>query len=290
MGPDPPAGPRRDQARRSTGRSGTSAPKHSVRSAPRSPRRAVDPVVDLVTDHTLDAASVRLTPAGDGIDEPDVLRRADGTWVYEVAGSDLHQPRSSSPNGASSTPPAAPTARADPNSVDLALLEQAANGTTLNPGQASPGPRDGHLRARLQLAIAPAGTGKTTAMRALAAAWTEQRRHRPRPRTLRGRRRTAPHPTRQTGATADNLAKLVWAISHRRPPDWAAAIGPDTLVIIDEAGMADTLTLDHLVTFVPRPRRQRPTRRRRPATRRDRRRRRPARHRRHPRRPPPRPR
>ena len=45
----------------------------------------------------------------------------------------------------------------------------------------------------------------------------------------------------------DKLAKLVWAISHHEP--LAATVGPDTLVIIDEAGMADTLTLDHVVTW-----------------------------------------
>ncbi len=46
---------------------------------------------------------------------------------------------------------------------------------------------------------------------------------------------------------ADNLAKLVWAISHGE--DLARRVGPDSLVIIDEAGMADTLTLDHVVTW-----------------------------------------
>jgi hypothetical protein len=46
---------------------------------------------------------------------------------------------------------------------------------------------------------------------------------------------------------ADNLAKLVWAIEHGEP--LAGAVGPDTLVIVDEASMADTLTLDHVVTW-----------------------------------------
>src|SRR5215212_9879851 len=32
-------------------------------------------------------------------------------------------------------------------------------------------------------------------------------------------------------------------------PDWAAAVGRSTLLIIDEAGMADTLTLDEAVKF-----------------------------------------
>jgi AAA domain len=38
-------------------------------------------------------------------------------------------------------------------------------------------------------------------------------------------------------------------LRHRELPDWAAAVGPSTLVIIDEAGMADTLTLDAAVQF-----------------------------------------
>ena len=38
-------------------------------------------------------------------------------------------------------------------------------------------------------------------------------------------------------------------MQHGELPDWAAAIGPSTLLIIDEAGMADTLTLDAAVQF-----------------------------------------
>ena len=55
----------------------------------------------------------------------------------------------------------------------------------------------------------------------------------------------------QTGAPADTLAKLTWALDHHQPlPDWAQSIGPRTLVLVDEAGMADTLTLDTAVAFV----------------------------------------
>ena len=53
-----------------------------------------------------------------------------------------------------------------------------------------------------------------------------------------------------TGIRADTLAKLTWSLRHGVLPDWAAAIGPSTLVIIDEAGMADTLSLDTAVQFV----------------------------------------
>jgi ATP-dependent exoDNAse (exonuclease V) alpha subunit len=53
----------------------------------------------------------------------------------------------------------------------------------------------------------------------------------------------------QTGIRADTLAKLTWSLRHGKLPDWAAAVGPSTLLIIDEAGMADTLTLDTAVQF-----------------------------------------
>jgi ATP-dependent exoDNAse (exonuclease V) alpha subunit len=48
-----------------------------------------------------------------------------------------------------------------------------------------------------------------------------------------------------TGITAETLHRLTWALDHHQPlPDWATQIGPRTLLLIDEAGMADTLTLD----------------------------------------------
>ena len=54
----------------------------------------------------------------------------------------------------------------------------------------------------------------------------------------------------QTGIGSDTLAKLTWSLRHGDLPDWAARIGPSTLVIIDDAGMADTLSLDRAVQFV----------------------------------------
>ncbi len=105
--------------------------------------------------------------------------------------------------------------------------------------------------ARLQLAIAPAGSGKTTAMRALASAglmvaapssvWLPQRR----PRTRSARIDT------QT----DTLAKLTHSLEQAREtgaamPAWVAGIDSSTLVVIDEAGMADTLSLDAAVSYI----------------------------------------
>jgi hypothetical protein len=61
------------------------------------------------------------------------------------------------------------------SSVDLALLESTANGITLNAGWATPVRAMATSGARLRLAIAPAGSGKTTAMRALATATVIER-------------------------------------------------------------------------------------------------------------------
>src|SRR4029450_5969978 len=51
-------------------------------------------------------------------------------------------------------------------------------------------------------------------------------------------------------ASTVGLAKLTWSIRYGALPDWAERIGRSTLVIIDEAGMADTLSLDTAVTFL----------------------------------------
>ena len=103
-----------------------------------------------------------------------------------------------------------------------------------------------HSGARLQLAIAPAGAGKTTAMRALTLAWTQDGGQ---VLGLAPSAAAAAVLGEQTGIRTDTLAKLTWSLRHGDLPDWAAAVGPSTLLIIDEAGMADTLTLDAAVQF-----------------------------------------
>ena len=134
----------------------------------------------------------------------------------------------------------------DQAAVDLALLEMAANGTALDAGQAALVRQMCTSGARLQLAIAPAGAGKTTAMRALTLAWTQDGGQ---VLGLAPSAAAAAVLAEQTGIRTDTLAKLTWSLDHGELPDWAAAVGPSTLVIIDEAGMADTLTLDTAVQF-----------------------------------------
>ena len=100
--------------------------------------------------------------------------------------------------------------------------------------------------ARVQLAIAPAGAGKTTAMRALTQAWTEDGGQ---VIGLAPSAAAAAVLAEQTGIRTDTLAKLIWSLDHGDLPDWAAVVGRSTLLIIDEAGMADTLSLDAAVHF-----------------------------------------
>ncbi len=96
-------------------------------------------LVDLLVDEVLDRRSVALAAPRDGIEEPEVLRRVDGSSVYTVAGADLYTSQrildaeqrlvtAAGHRGGASVEQAA---------VDLALLEMAANGTALDAGQAS---------------------------------------------------------------------------------------------------------------------------------------------------------
>jgi conjugative relaxase-like TrwC/TraI family protein len=205
-------------------------------------------LVDLVVDGVLHRRSVALAAPADNVEEPEALRRVDGSSVYTVAGADLYTSQrildaerrlviAAGRRGGASV---------DPTAVDLVLLEMAANETALDAGQAALVRQMCSSGARLQLAIAPAGAGKTTAMRALALAWTQDGGQ------LLGLAPSAAAAAvlgEQTGIRTDTLAKLTWSLDHGNLPDWAAAIGPSTLVIIDEAGMADTLTLDTAVQF-----------------------------------------
>jgi AAA domain len=126
------------------------------------------------------------------------------------------------------------------------MLEMAANGTALDAGQAALVRQLCTSGARLQLAIAPAGAGKTTAMRALTLAWTQDGGQ---VVGLAPSAAAAAVLAEYTGIRSDTLAKLTWSLQHSDLPEWAAAVGPSTLVIIDEAGMADTLSLDTTVQF-----------------------------------------
>ena len=212
------------------------------------PVERVGLLVDLLVDEVLDRRCVALAAPADHIEEPQVLRRVDGSSVYTVAGADLYTSQRilDAEQRLVTTAGRRDGSAVDQVAVDLALLEMAANGTALDAGQASLVRRMCSSGARLQLAIAPAGAGKTTAMRALTLAWTQDGGQ---VLGLAPSAAAAAVLAEQTGIRADTVAKLTWSLDHGELPDWAAAVGPSTLVIIDEAGMADTLSLDTAVQF-----------------------------------------
>ena len=96
-------------------------------------------LVDLLVDEVLDRRCVALAAPGDGIEDPEVLRRVDGSSVYTVAGADLYTSQRVLDAEARLVAAAGQRggASADPTAVDLALLEMAANGTALDAGQAA---------------------------------------------------------------------------------------------------------------------------------------------------------
>jgi len=217
------------------------------------PTDQVITVVGLLVSEVLDGRSVSLTRPFDKISEPPELRRLDGASVYTVGG--VHLFTSSKVLAAEERLVEAAGRRdgyaVDEQNVALALLESEANGVTLNAGQATLVKEMATSGARLQLAIAPAGSGKTTAMRALAQAWTDGGG------SVIGLAPSAAAADAlrvsmgsQIDTQTDTLAKLTHSLITGDAPDWVAGIGPQTLVVIDEAGMADTLSLDLAVQHV----------------------------------------
>lgn len=208
----------------------------------------VDALVETITDTALRAVSTPLRP-DDSVPVPGELTRADGTSVYEVAGARLY----TSPRILSAEQRLVDAASQfgglalAPETVNMALLESMANGLTLNPAQAQM-VRDFACSGRLlQLAIAPAGSGKTTAMKVLSQAWTSQ-----------GGRVVGLAPTAVAGkglgeqidGMSDTLASLTYALASGRDlPAWTADVDERTLAIVDEAGMASTVDLDLAVTW-----------------------------------------
>ena len=209
----------------------------------------VDRLVDLIVDEAL-SRSVALAAPDNGIEEPAVLRRVDGSSVYTVAGSASYTSGRilAAEHRLLATAGRTDGWTVDPAIVELALLESTANGIVLDDCQAGLVRAMATSGSRLHLALAAAGTGKTTALRVLARAWADDGGH---VVGLAPSAAAAAQLRDHTGVPADTLAKLSWALTRDEAlPVWAKQIGPRSLVLIDEAGMADILTLDMVVNFV----------------------------------------
>jgi len=208
----------------------------------------VDRLVARVVREVLDPRqAIALTPA-DAVQVPDALRRRDGVSVYEVAGSRLFTSAEVLADESFVVQAAHQLGgrTAGTEDVDVALLESVANGVTLNSAQAHLVRQMATSGRRVQLAIAPAGSGKTTAMSALTTAWTTSGG------TVVGLAPSAAAAAilgQETGTHADTLAKLTFAITTGLLPDWANKIDKRTLLIVDEAGMASTGDLATVTRF-----------------------------------------
>lgn len=215
-------------------------------------------LVERITAAALGEHSLVLTSHADTErNEPAALRRADGASVYTRHDATLYT--SAQIMAAERRIMAAATRTdgrvVDADSIGMALLEAHANsGVALNDGQTALVREMATSGARVQLALAPAGTGKTTATAALAAAWRGSGG------TVIGLAPTAGAAeilAEDLGSTTDTIAKLVQLTGTRAdqpqaPYDdparrWFDTINAQTLLIVDEAGMASTADLDTLI-------------------------------------------
>ncbi|WP_157514885.1 MobF family relaxase [Nocardioides sp. J54] len=204
---------------------------------------AVGWVVDEVTE-----LSVNLTPDRDPIGEPVGLCRSDGTSVYRHTGRDHFTTITVLDAEARIITAAASTDAAawSTDDVELSVLASRLDGIELNAGQEELVRDMATSGRRVRLALAPAGAGKTTAMRVLAGVWTEAGAD------VLGFAPSAAAAAALGDATSmrcETLAKLIHDLDTQPNSPLVAAVGQGTLLVIDEAGIADTLTLDRVIRF-----------------------------------------
>jgi conjugative relaxase-like TrwC/TraI family protein len=188
--------------------------------------------------------------------EPAVLRRRDGTSVYTRHDTTTYTSADILAAEHRILTAAAQTGGhiVDDTSLELAILQiEAADGVPLNDGQRTLLRDMATSGARVQLALAPAGTGKTTAMAPLAAAWANSGG------TVIGLAPTAAAAevlAADLGAPTDTIDKLIQLTGTTPGPapaaddparTWFDRIGPNTLIVVDEAGMASTAGLDAVI-------------------------------------------
>ena len=229
---------------------------HLLAEAQRQARRAgiARAEIDRAINDVVEAAISRSVRLGvdDPLKEPASLRRASGESVYEIHGATFYT-SAKVLSAEREILALAGRAGAHPITdvrVEVAVNASAARGIELNDAQAAMVRDLATSGSTVQLALAPAGTGKTTTMSVLAEAWTGG-----------GGQVIGLAPSAQaahelgqaiTGHT-DTLAKLTWTIANKSAPAWPRwirEIGPHSLVIIDEAGQAATTELASAIRFV----------------------------------------
>ncbi len=196
---------------------------------------------EAITGMVVDAAehaSLRLTPP-ELASVPASFTRADGTSVFRPRHSIVYS--SEQLLAAEDRLLERADARTAPT-VNIeyvdAITAQPVRGQRLTPEQAQALATIATDARQLDVLVGPAGAGKTTAMRALRNVWTTQHgRH-----SVVGLAPSAAAAqvlAGDLGIDCENTAKWLYEHSHGR-----AAFAKDQLVIIDEATLAGTLTLD----------------------------------------------
>lgn len=193
-------------------------------------------VENIVAGATDPSRSIRIEPAR-VFAEPVELRRRDGESVFVEHASARFTTKSLL--DAEERIVAAARERRAPviarDRVQAAIDGSVADGRSLNAGQAA------LVRAfclsgrRVQLGLAPAGAGKTTAMRAVSQAWADAGGT---VVALAPSAAAADVLSTELSVEADTIAKF----DHDEPE-----IARATMILVDEAGMTGTLILDRLV-------------------------------------------
>lgn len=214
--------------------------------APEHERAAVDALVGACMSDEFS----RFVGAADPISEPISMRDERGRSLFERARSEL---RTTGKVVAAENAVVAAAKRGggrvvSRDDVAVSLMEAVANGAKLNASQAHMVTELATNDALVQLVLAPAGSGKTTAMRALAQAWGDSGG------SILGLAPSAVASSELNDALnvdTETLSKLTWHLRNEREmPGWIERIGDGTLVIVDEAGMASSTDLAEAVSYV----------------------------------------
>lgn len=196
-------------------------------------------VVGMVVDAAR-RASLSLTPPELAV-SPAVFRREDGSSRFRPRHSDVF---SSAELLAAEDRLLARANNTGAATVDLEVVEEVTSrevlGHLLSDEQAQTLATVAVSGRQVDLLIGPAGAGKTTAMRALHAAWTSAH-GKDSVIGLAPSAAAAQVLAEDLGVECDNTAKWLHEYDRGR-----TAFGKDQLIIIDEATLAGTLTLDRL--------------------------------------------
>ena len=199
--------------------------------------------------------SIRIDPPA-LVSEPAALRRADGVSVFERYGADRYTSQAvleaeARLLAAATMVPEHPAPAPTSEQVRAALARlQASDGQPLDGGQAALVTAFATDPRTLVVGLGPAGTGKTTAMRALQHALDQARLE----GTGTGRLiplATSAHAAAvlaaDLGVPAENVHKFL--ADHQTGNPNATALRAGDVVLVDEAGMAGTPNLDRILAL-----------------------------------------